>query len=203
VVGRIAIAGVWGVVALGLAGCGAVADAERGSAPAKVVDERHGTFEGFRVGATSKAIRARFGTPLKSPDRAITPPDVDYYEVGGPTSFRPPPTLYQPGHPGGSLRYHGRAWLVEGSRLYGFMTVERGARTRAGVAIGDPSKRVTERYEHATCETANEGTEYVTFPLCEVLLRPGVRLYFGGEPVKSIWFVVSADRAYRDLAAKR
>ena len=48
--------------------------------------------------------------------------------------------------------------------------------------------------------TANEDTEYATFPLCEVQPRPGVHLYFGGDPIKSIWLIITSDAA---LAAVR
>jgi hypothetical protein len=45
------------------------------------------------------------------------------------------------------------------------------------------------------------GSEGATFPLCEVQLRRGLRLYFGADPVRSLMLVASGDRAYRALAA--
>jgi len=193
-------AGVAAMVGLALAGCG---DAPPDRAPsqrgARVLDETTATFAGLRLGVSSAQVRRRFGSPLKSPDGASTPPGVDYYEVGGPTFVRPPPTLTAGAGSGGSVRYRDTAWLVEGGRSYGVMTVAPDARTRAGVAIGDASDRVTERYPHARCKTANENTEYATFPLCEVQPRPGVHLYFGGDPVKSIWLIITSDAAYRQL----
>jgi hypothetical protein len=195
--------GAAALVGFALAGCGDAPRERAAPGPGgPTVDETTAAFAGLRLGATSKAIRRRFGTPLKSPDGASTPPGVDFYEVGGPTFFRPPPALRSRSSSGGSVRYRETAWLVEGGRSYGVMTVAPGARTRAGVRIGDPSERVADRYPGARCETANEGTEYATFPLCEAQPRPGVQLYFGGDPIKSIWLIVTGDAAYRELAAR-
>ena len=193
------------VLLLGFAGCGETATERAASQDgATILDERTATFEGVRLGATSRQIRRRFGTPLKSPDGAATPPGVDYYEVGGPTSVRPPRSLSRTanGRASGSVRYRETAWLIEGGRSYGVMTVAAGTRTRAGVTIGDAADQVTDRYAGARCRTANEGTEYATFPLCEALVRPGVRLYFGGDPIKSIWLVVTGDAAMRELRGR-
>lgn len=192
--------GIGGLVAA-LASCDASQqDGDAGSRD--VLDERALSFRSVRLGATSARIRTEFGPPLKSPDGRVTPPDVDYYDVGGPTSFAAPPSL-RGARTGGSLRYRDTAWIVEAGRAFGVMTVAPNARTRAGVGIGDPQSKVRERFGDAECLEANEGSEYVTFPLCEVVLRPGVRLYFGGRPVKSLWLIVSGDRAFKDLLKRQ
>jgi hypothetical protein len=196
-VGKLAAVAIAGFA---LTGCGDAspdrAASERGT---RIVDETTAEFGGIRLGSTSEQIRRRFGSPLKSPDGASTPPGVDYYEVGGPTSVQPPPTLTARARSGGSVRYRDTAWLVEGGRSYGVMTVAPDARTRAGVQISDAAERVMDSYPGARCRTANEGTEYATFPLCEAQPRPGVHLYFGGDPIKSIWLVITGDAAYRRL----
>jgi hypothetical protein len=197
-VGRLAAAAI--VVGLALTGCGDAARDPAVSEPGtRILDETTAEFGGIRLGSTSEEIRRRFGSPLKSPDGAVTPPGVDYYEVGGPTSFQPPPALRTRRRGGGSVRYRDTAWLVERAHSYGVMTVAADARTRAGVRIGDAAERVTDRYPGAHCETANEGTEYATFPLCEAQPRPGVHLYFGGDPIKSIWLIITGDAAYGAL----
>jgi hypothetical protein len=194
---EVAIAAILG---LALGGCGdASPDRAASERHVRILDETTATFAGVRLGSTSGHIRRHFGPPLKSSDGASTPPGVDYYDVGGPTSVRPPPTLTTSGRGGGAVRYRDTAWLVEGGRSYGVMTVARDTRTRAGVAIGDAAGRVADRYSDARCKTANEHTEYATFPLCEVLFRPGVHLYFGGDPIKSIWLIITGDAAYQEL----
>ena len=188
------------IVGFALGGCGdSSPDRAAAERHARILDETTATFAGVRLGSTSAHIRRLFGSPLKSTDGAITPPGVDYYEVGGPTSVRPPRTLTTSARSGGSVRYRDTAWLVEAGRSYGVMTVAPHTRTRAGVSIGDASRRVTDRYSGARCKTANENTEYATFPLCEVQPRPGVHLYFGGDPIKSIWLIITGDAAYREL----
>jgi hypothetical protein len=144
---EVAIAAILG---LALGGCGdASPDRAASERHVRILDETTATFAGVRLGSTSGHIRRHFGPPLKSSDGASTPPGVDYYDVGGPTSVRPPPTLTTSGRGGGAVRYRDTAWLVEGGRSYGVMTVAPDTRTRAGVAIGDAAGRVTDRYSDA------------------------------------------------------
>jgi hypothetical protein len=112
--------------------------------PPRLVDEWRGRFDGVRIGHTSRGIRRRLGQPLPRGDGQITPSHIDSYEVGGPTFFASPPML-RGRNAGGALRYQEGSFFMEGGRAYGFMTVAQGARTREGVAIGDPASRVLEQ----------------------------------------------------------
>lgn len=59
------------------------------------------------------------------------------------------------------------------------------------------------RYPAADRRTANEGSEYVTFPLCEIRLCTGRLLAFGGDPIKSVWLVAQSQRALTTLPPTR
>ena len=147
----------------------------------------------------------RHGRVRRSINVRITPPGVDYYEVGGPTSFGPPAVLRRARAPEkGDVRYARRmSYFIDTERVWGFMTVEAGAHTRGGVTIGDAQDVVRERYPDADCFVANEGTEYVTFPLCKVVVRKGLHLWFGADPVQSIWLAAEGSRAYVALRRMR
>lgn len=168
-------------------------DASRVAGP--LLDERTGELDGLRVGTSSRSVRRRLGKPLAANEsKQGLPPSVDFYDVGGPTYFGSPSSLsHKPGL-GGALRYAESAFFVNGARVYGFMTVAAGASTRRGVGVGDPQERVREAYPGSRCYVANEDSEYPSFPLCEVLLRPGLRLYFGAAPIKAsgTWRPVTA-----------
>ena len=163
------------------------------------VDERAGTYGGASLADPVGALRRRFGPPIPSQRDEIMPPGAEYYEVGLPPSFRSPPMLR--GREG-VLRYREMSWFLVGRRAYGFITLELGARSARGVRVGDPQRRVRERYREARCHIANEGTEWPEYPLCEIVVRPGVRLWFGNDPIRSITYVVSADRAYAALTRR-
>ena len=38
------------------------------------------------------------------------------------------------------------------------------------------------------CAVANEGTEYISFPYCTGRVAPGVFVWFGYDPVRSVTF---------------
>ena len=69
-------------------------------------------------------------------------------------------------------------------------TVEAGARTRAGVGVGDPLELVRQRYESTKCGEARAdeplfGGEGPTYPWCRAVVG-SVRVFFGDDPIKSI-----------------
>jgi len=68
--------------------------------------------------------------------------------------------------------------------------LERGARTRTGVGVGDELDRVRERYERVECGEAVAGEplfsgEPPTYSWCRALVG-GTRVFFGGDPIESI-----------------
>jgi hypothetical protein len=156
------------------------------------IDERSGSYRGIEFGAPIREVVRRFGYPGGGHSGSEVPIGVDYYDVGGPTVSSSP---LGDTH---TLRYHGVAFLTGQRRVYGFVTVDLRAETRFGVRIGDPQARVRERYRGAKCEIANEGTEYATFPLCTVMVSDGRYLWFGGDPVKSIWLAAQTRAGLRD-----
>ena len=69
-------------------------------------------------------------------------------------------------------------------------TLEKGARTRAGVGIGDELERVRERYDRVQCGEAVAGEplfggEAPMYRWCRALVDE-VRVHFGGDPIESI-----------------
>lgn len=70
-----------------------------------------------------------------------------------------------------------------------------GVTLRTGTAALD--ELVEERYPDADCRTANEGTEYTNFPLCEVRACEGRLLAFGGDPIESVWLVAETAAGWR------
>jgi len=166
--------------------------------PAGVVDAGAATYLGAGVGDRTRRLERLFGQPL--PGENVMPPGVEYYDVGGPTSFTAPRRLRFRGR---TWRYEGVSWHINGGRVTALTTVRQGARTTRGLTIGDPQARVLELYPDARCHTANEGTEWATFPLCEVRIRRGHKLWFGAEPVKSIWVTVETESAYDAVLRRR
>jgi hypothetical protein len=164
---------------------------------------RNGRFDGLALRMTTAAAQARLGVPDDSSNRsAASPVGEDYYEIGGPTSFGAPCT---------DLNYHDQTLRYEhltvfgcNGSVYGWVTTSDRSQTPGGVGIGDDRVFVERRYPQADCYIANEGTEYATFPLCVVQVCKGRALYFGGEPIKSIWFIaqklegLGPCRAYSD-----
>lgn len=197
--GRRAASGLVSVAALAccaaLAGCSSNETLADRSTPPLRVDERAGSYRDIVFGTPTRVVLSRFGFPGGGHSGSTVPIGVDYYEVGGPTTMVSP--LRGTRVPERTLRYHGVAFFTAGRRVYGFVTVEPRAETLAGVRIGDPQSRVKKRYGRAKCETANEGTEYATFPLCTIQVSEGRYLWFGGDPVKSIWLAAQSRAGLR------
>ena len=55
------------------------------------VDTRKGTFRGVRMFDSEKRVRARLGAARCSSASPMQPLGEDYYDIGGPTHFVPPP----------------------------------------------------------------------------------------------------------------
>ena len=154
------------------------------------VDWREGRYDGIALRSSTAALIARLGPPeRRGSDEPAEPIGEDYYEIGGPTAFRSPP-----GGPGDdeTLRFEGRTFFTTGDRVSGWLTTSDRAETPEGVGVGDSNELVEERYPAAECRTANEGSEYPDFPVCEVRVCKGRLLAFGGDPIKSVWLVAES-----------
>lgn len=153
-----------------------------------IVDWRKGTYEGIALRSSTERLVAKLGQPQKrGTNESAEPIGEDYYDIGGPTSFRTPgrgPTKNE------TLRYKRRAFFATNGRIAGWVTTSDRAETPEGVGVGDSRELIKQRYPQANCYTANEGSEYVTFPLCEIrAVCRGRLLAFGGNPIKSIWLI--------------
>lgn len=162
---------------------------------ALTVDTRAGSFRGLRLRNSEADVRARFGAAKCSDSSPAQPLGEDYYDIGGPTYFREPRGT----GPGRAchMRYRQLVVFLFPGGVHGFMATDPRAQTEDGVGPGDPQALVPQRYPNARCETANKGTEYTTFPLCTVVLRPGRRLYFGADPIRSVWLIATTRRGLR------
>ena len=154
-----------------------------------------GSFRGLRLRDSEGDVRARFGAAKCSDLSPAQPLGEDYYDIGGPTSYSIP---HGKG-PGRAchMRYRQLLVVLFPGGVHGFVTTDPRAQTEDGVGPGDPQSLVLQRYPNARCETANEGTEWTTFPLCTVVVSPGRRLYFGADPIRSIWLIASTRRGLR------
>lgn len=157
------------------------------------VDWHQGRYEAIALRSSTATLIRRLGEPVRrGANERANPIGADYYEIGGPTAFRSPGDAYSKDT---VLRYKRRSFFASNRRIYGWVTTDARAQTPEGVGIGDSRDLVTKRYPEADCRTANEGSEYVTFPLCEVRVCTGRLLAFGGDPIKSVWLVAQSQRA--------
>jgi hypothetical protein len=77
------------------------------------------------------------------------------------------------------------------------ITLAEGARTRAGVGIGDDLERVREAYDRVDCGEAVGGEpvfggDTPMYPWCRVL--GDIHVFFGEDPIDSITLSVTAAR---------
>jgi len=173
-------------VALLLTGC--AKDGARGAEGPAHVDERAGVLAGVRFGDRAEDIRQHLGPPT---DRkpGFFPADHDY--SGPPAISAPTADQGRPSVRPITLHYKDLAFLV--SRHVGtfsMATLAEGARTRAGVAVGDELTRVRQRYKRVNCGEQGVGRpvfggELPTYRWCRTVVA-GVRVFFGGDPIESI-----------------
>ena len=159
---------------------------------AVVIDENLGTYRGVGIGATPAAVRRALGpkpfarpwTEPLSPTRAGS-----YAETGGPNVLRPPcrPTTPRRGGPPRLrvLRYPQVSFVFCDGRVFAVMVIERHARTRAGLGIGDELEDARMMYPDVRCGEAASG-DVGRYPFCVARLRPRRSLWFGQDPIASI-----------------
>ena len=176
--------------ALLAAGVGAVAllvlrdDGE----PAPVhVDERLGVLHDVRLGDSQANVRARLGDETDDDD-GFFPKGADYT---GPVGIRAPLSDRGSRTPPEELHYRDVAFLVSPTAgVFSMATLEEGARTRAGVGVGDRLETVRQRYESPKCGEAPAGEplfggEVPTYPWCRAVVG-SIKVFFGGDPIESI-----------------
>jgi hypothetical protein len=176
------------LLATGIAACGSAADGGQDAAPAATageIDERAGSYRNVGFGATKTEAtrqlgRSRSGDPL-------APLGSGALGDALPLSPRYPAQR--------SARYiwrfrhvaiaadHKGAWLIGVAHPH--------ATTAAGVSVGDPLERARAAYPSLRCGTANEGTEYVSFPYCTGRLAGRRYIWLGDDPIQSITISVA------------
>ena len=181
------VAGV--LVALGAVAVAAIVSrggGEGGPAP-PLVDERAGVLRGVRFGDSAREVRAKLGEPTDDED-GFFPAGTDYT---GPPAIAAPASDQRPPRKPETLHYGDTAYLVSPSvGVFSMATLAEGARTRAGVAVGDDLARVRERHRGARCGEAVAGEplfggDVPKYAWCRVQVGD-VRVFFGDDPVESI-----------------
>ncbi len=85
------------------------------------------------------------------------------------------------------LRYrHLRVTFAPPTSAFLIQIAIPGARTRAGVGIGDRLDAVRSAYPHVRCDVRNRNSEYVPYPYCTTKLEDGPYIWFGQDPIRSI-----------------
>jgi hypothetical protein len=189
----LAISVVCGTICLGLVACSNSDSADRiGVAPERnLIDDRHGTYMGVGLGATTAEVLRKFGPTVVA--REGEPggiPLANGAEHGGqrlriPSINGKPPRQKFIGYPEASFLLFAPQnvdrYIVSDIRV-----AKDGAATNRGVAIGDQLEEARTSYSEVRCATANEGTEYATYPFCAGRLGPDRYIWFGGDPIDII-----------------
>jgi hypothetical protein len=109
----------------------------------------------------------------------------------GPPSIPSPPSARGTRTPPETLHYDDAAFIVSPTAgVYAMATLANGARTTAGVGVGDDLDHVPEVYERAECGEAIAGEplfgdDYPTYRWCRVTVG-NVGVFFGEDPIESI-----------------
>lgn len=152
-----------------------------------LVDERLGVLHDVHFGDTEREVRARLGDETDDED-GFFPIGVRYT---GPVGIPVPLGDQGSRTPPAELHYRDLAFLVSPTAgVFSMATLEDGARTRAGVGVGDSLVAVPRRYAKTKCGEAPAGEplfggEVPTYSWCRALVG-SIRVFFGGDPIASI-----------------
>jgi hypothetical protein len=181
----------WVVVAVVGVACvaaAAVAVTRGSEEPTPVlVDERSGELHGVRFGDSEDDVRALLG--VETDDAPGFFPEGAQYT--GPVAIPSPASDRDARTRPVELHFRDLAYLVSPTAgVYSMATLEAGARTRAGVGVGDSLPAARDRYSGAECGAAPRGEsltggEQPTCGWCRVVVGD-VRVFFGGDPIVSI-----------------
>jgi hypothetical protein len=149
------------------------------------IDEHVATYRGVGFRDSATEVTAAFGRSPPLRNDPVTPLGRNHTYVDLAPSFR----CVYPGPGLGSdrtMRYEQVSFFLNRDLVCGFAVIEDGAATNRRVAVGDPLREAEDAYPDIECGTANEGTEYATFPYCAGRLRPSKYIWFGGNPINTI-----------------
>jgi hypothetical protein len=150
-----------------------------------VVDEQNGTLQGIGFGDELETVRRQRGSPTDD-SHGFFPRGADYT---GPASI-PNPRSDSRVAPT-ALHYEDSAYLVSPTvGVFAMATLNDGARTKAGVGVGDDLELVRQRYGDVRCgeSVAGEaifGGETPMYPWCQATIGKG-GVFFGEDPIESI-----------------
>ncbi len=152
-----------------------------------LVDERAGVLHGVRFGDSEREVVARLGEEADDDD-GFFPSGADYT---GPVAIPSPASDQGSRMPPSELHYDDTAYLVSPTAgVFSMAILEKGARTRAGVGVGDELEIVRARYDRVECGEAVAGEplfggEPPTYRWCRALVGE-TRVFLGGDPIESI-----------------
>jgi hypothetical protein len=164
-----------------------LADGDDNDAEPVLIDERAGRLRGVGFGDTAADVRARLGEPTDDED--------GFFPAG--TDFTGPPAIPSPASdqatrlPPEEMHYDDTAYLVSPTvGVFSMAILADGARTRAGIGVGDELDRVREVYDRVDCGEAIAGEplfgdDYPTYPWCRAIVGR-VRVFFGEDPIESV-----------------
>jgi hypothetical protein len=152
---------------------------ETNSDPPPVLDLREGSFGGVALGDTVRKMRREFGPNEAAaegePWTALSVGDDEDYS----------PRALGPGSDLG-YRYEHVVFMLSGSEIIAIIVNDPAPQARdSGVGAGDDLAKAQGRYR-LRCGTANENTEYESFPACVGRTAPGVYVWFGADPIQNI-----------------
>jgi hypothetical protein len=180
-------------------GCGNAAP--RPDAPSGVrVDERAGSIRRVGLGSSRLSLTQVFGRAKDTTETgaAAEPQGADHDAIGAPNDYAFPEACQRaPAGPSPSfasqglstLSYPDMAFELCDDSAYEFITTAAAARTRRGVAIGQPLRAARRAYPQLHCgESTGDSTDPPTpaYPYCAGLVAPHRYLWFGQNPIRSI-----------------
>lgn len=167
---------------------------EEGSAmpPQRTVDVRQGTLDGLGLGDSATLVRSRLGRAAGYSEKdGVLPLGVKELEkVGLPYITAPPRPREKYGDLiAGILRYRGATFqTAPRAGTFVLMITDSRVRTREGVRMGSKLSSAKSKYGYLRCDVRNEGSESPPYPYCTGRSAPGVYVWFGQDPIRSISF---------------
>lgn len=162
----------------------------RGEGGRPILIEEHRGKIGVGLRDSAAKVRQALGPPApRSQNRLVIPLDADDHLHGIPSS---------PAYGGRRTRllvYRKVAFTLVDGRVVGLDIIDRRARTRRDVRVGDSLSLVRRAYPELRCGEGDAGSdEPVPFPFCTGRTGRGVYAYFGadyrkaGTPVTNVTF---------------
>jgi hypothetical protein len=165
-------------LALCIASVTACSGESEGAAATIVIDEEKGSYRGVLLGGTAAEVEAALGPgrPSRAKDSSV-PLNVKPWDYQGPQHTSGPIADDESELLG--LRYPEVMVQIDDDRVVDIETMEAGATTARGVAIGDPIEQAAAKYPELECGTIED------WKACQG--RLGYRyIWFGGDPIEVI-----------------